>query len=331
MEFTPAVVPLPSIEGVQAAAEAIDPTFTNTVLAENELLDRVLGCHLAAKVETLNPIRSFKGRGASWFMTCLDGDAQPLVTASVGNFGQGLAYAARSAATPLTVFAATTANPVKTEAMAALGAKMIQVGADFDEAKSAAAELAEREQALLVVDGAEPRISEGAGTIALELTHQWTGKPMDAVLVPMGNGGLVNGVGTWLQAQWPTTQVIAVAAEGAPAMARSWSAGYPIEGGATDTIADGLAVRVPIPYALDVMKRTVDDVVTVADASIIEAMALVHRHLGIVVEPAGAAGVAAILQYPRRFRTLTVGTILCGGNVSHDVFAKWLQTAARHD
>lgn len=317
----------PTYEAIQRASATIDPVFRGTPLMSTHAMDEALGCRLEAKVETLNPIRSFKGRGASWFTQSSAGDLhQPLVTASVGNFGQGLAFAARSAGLTLTVFASRNANPGKIQAMSALGAQVIQSGEDFDEAKAAAADHAQHSGARLVVDGAEPAIAEGAGTIALELTGQHFGTPLDAVLVPIGNGALITGMGTWLKACWPATRVIGVVAAGADAMALSWEAGSPIETPTTDTIADGLAVRVPIPYALDVMRETVDEVVLVKDAEIGTAMHLVFRHYGLVTEPAGAAGVAAILADADRFSSQDVGTVLCGAKVRPDLFRQWALT-----
>lgn len=314
----------PRYEAIQRASVTIDPVFRGTPLMSTHSMDEALGCHLEAKVETLSPIRSFKGRGASWFTHCSAGDLQqPLVTASVGNFGQGLAFAARSAGLSLTVFASRHANPGKILAMSALGAHVIQAGEDFDEAKAAAADHAESSGARLVVDGAEPAIAEGAGTIALELTGQHFGAPLDAVLVPIGNGALITGMGTWLKACWPTTRVIGVVAAGAAAMALSWEAGHPIETATTDTIADGLAVRVPIPYALDVMRETVDEVVMVKDTDIGAAMHLLFHHFGLVTEPAGAAGVAAVLADPERFSGQGLGTVLCGANVRPELFRQW--------
>lgn len=325
MEQVGQQTPFPTYEAIQRASVVIDPVLCGTPLMSTHSMDRALGCQLKAKVETLNPIRSFKGRGASWFIHANVGDLrQPLVTASVGNFGQGLAYTARAAGLPLTVFASRNANPVKIQAMSALGARVVQAGEDFDEAKIAAADHAQSAGARLVVDGAEPTIAEGAGTIALELTNQHVGTPLDAVLVPVGNGALITGMGTWLKAFWPTTTVIGVVAAGAPSMALSWRAQKPVETAVTDTFADGLAVRVPIPYALDVMRETVDDVVMVDDSAIGRAMRLIHRHFGLVSEPAGAAGVAALLADPTRFSGQALGTVLCGANVQSELFRTWV-------
>jgi threonine dehydratase len=128
----------PSTAGIEAARAAIDPVFLDTPLVENQSVDASLGCRLFAKVESLNPTQAFKGRGTDWFVTNLPKSGIPLVAASAGNFGQGLAYAARKRGQQLTMFAATTASPLKIEAMRRSGTNVRLMGADFDTAKDAA-------------------------------------------------------------------------------------------------------------------------------------------------------------------------------------------------
>lgn len=318
-------LPLPAWERIEEAMGTIDPIFLNSPCASSELLNEALGCKLIAKVETINPIRSFKGRGASYFVRTLpSGDDRKLVASSAGNFGQGLAYAASAAGRSLTVYSATTANPDKVASMRRLGAIVVQEGRDFDAAKAAATRFANLTGGYLVVDGDEPAIAEGAGTIALELLRDWSGERLDAVLVPLGNGALVTGVGTWLKHESPDTRIVAVGALGAPAMARSWRSNSRVVTSDVSTIADGIAIRVPDLYALDSMRSTVDEVAEVTEDSLITAMRLVHRHLGLVVEPSGAAGIAAILDEPDRWAGSTVGTVLCGSNIDQKRAAEWL-------
>jgi threonine dehydratase len=311
----------PSASRIAEAREAIDPVFLGSPLVRRSTLDAVLGCRLHVKVETLNPIRSFKGRGASWYVARRDGDG-PLVTASAGNFGQGVAWAARSRGLRLTVFSATTANPLKLDAMRRLGAEVRLSGGDFDSAKAAAVEFALAGGGTLVVDGDEPAVAEGAGTIAAELTEADV-RP-DVILVPLGNGALATGVGAWLKAACPTTRVVAVVAKAAPCMKTSFDTGSVVETGTASTIADGIAVRVPVPYALDTMRGTVDEVVAVTDEDILAAMRLCHERLGLVVEPAGAAGLAAVVARPQVFSGQDVATILCGGNLTPAQIRTWL-------
>ena len=135
---------------------------------------------------------------------------------------------------------------------------------------------------------------------------------------------MCNGVATVMKRRSPTTRVVAVAAAGASAMVESWQSGRLVEHERTDTIADGLATRSPIPEALADMKELIDDALLVADGSMIIGMRLLHSHAGLVAEPSAAAGIAAILENPGRFRGSDVGTIICGGNVAEDQMRRWL-------
>ncbi len=306
---------------IEAAARGIDPVFLRSPLLGGTSLDRALGLELHLKVECLNPIRAFKGRGTDWFVADVEGTA-PLVGASAGNFGQGLARAGRKRGRAVTVFAAQTANPLKLDAMRRLGADVRLSGHDFDAAKLAARAHAAETGARLVEDGAEPAIAEGAGTIALEITG--AGVALDAALISLGNGALATGMGAWLRHAAPETQVIGVVAAGAPSMRLSFEAGRAVPTSTADTIADGIAVREPVPFAVECMTATLDAVVAVEDATIRHAMRLLHEHVGLVVEPAGAAGLAALLMEPDRWRGRRVGTVLCGGNVSPEQLRAWL-------
>ena len=303
-----------SLERIREAAAIIDPVFTDSPQFLCEGLSRRLNLRLVCKVETVNPIRSFKGRGADYLLHRLGVADAPLACASAGNFGQGLAYAARRRGLPLHVFAATGANPLKIERMRDLGARVHLAGGDFDAAKAHAREVAAARGWRFVEDGAEAAIAEGAGTIAVELTR-WL-EPFDAVVVPVGNGALINGIGRWLKTHAPTTRIIGVCAAGAPTMARSWQAQLPLPTAAVATVADGIAVRVPVPAAVAEMVRTTDDVVLVGDDTIREAMRLLFHELGLVVEPAGAAGLAGVLVLRDQLRDQLVATPLCGGNVA---------------
>lgn len=311
----------PSAERIAAAMAVIDPVFLHSPLLRGSALDRVVGAELVLKVETLNPIRSFKGRGTELFAAMLS-DPRPLVCASAGNFGQGLARAAARRGRRVTVFAAVRANPLKLAAMRALGAEVRQEGEDFDAAKTSARRHAASENALYVEDGALPEIAEGAGTIGLELTE--AGVVPDVMLVPLGNGALVSGIGVWLRAVASLARVVAVVAEGAPSMRLSFERDHPVPTPRAETIADGIAVREPVPYAVASMRAVVDEVLSVTDADIVRAMRLVHEHAGLVVEPAGVAGVAALLAHGHRWRGALIATPLCGGNVTTADARDWL-------
>ena len=311
-----------SVERIREASGIIDPEFLDTPQFVCEPLSQWLGVAVLLKVECVNPIRSFKGRGAGYFVHTLANDPAPLVCASAGNFGQGMAFACRKAGRPLTVFAATSANPLKVARMRALGAKVVEAGADFDEAKDAARRHAAGVMgARFVEDGREPAISEGAGTIAPEILR--SPGPLDAVFVPLGNGALVNGMGTWLKRFSSGTRVVGVCPEGAPSMVLSWMAGLPVEA-PSRTIADGIAVRVPVPEALAGMRETVDEVALVSDDAMLEAMRRLHADTGLVVEPSGAAGLAAIAARRDELAGRRVATVLTGGNLTAEQVQAWL-------
>ncbi len=310
-----------SLESIVRAATTIDPVFRNSPQFSCEPLSAALGCDLTLKVEVLNPIRSFKGRGAWHFVASLPTGAR-LVCASAGNFGQALGYACRARGIPITIYAAHSANPLKIERMRALGATVVLDGEDFDAAKLAAKAFAAAGGGQMVEDGLEPLISEGAGTIGLELLqHQ---QHYDALLIPLGNGALFNGVARWVKAHSPQTRIIAVSAAGAPAMVESWRAGRVISHASISTIADGIGVRAPIAEAVADMHGLCDDALLVDDDTIIAAMQLVFAYLGLVLEPSGAAGVAAVLANPARFADHRVATILCGGNLTAEQVRRWL-------
>ncbi|HUG23164.1 pyridoxal-phosphate dependent enzyme, partial [Piscinibacter sp.] len=166
---------------------------------------------------------------------------------------------------------------------------------DFDSAKDAARRFCADSGAVFVEDGRETSIAEGAGTIGLELLRR---RSFDTVLLPLGNGALLTGAGRWIKAHPPDVRVIGVCAEGADAMAASWREGRVVDRDGVHTIADGIAVRRPVPQALIDMRGTVDDVLLVGEDSIERAMRLLFASAGLLVEPAGAVGVAAVLDHP---------------------------------
>jgi threonine dehydratase len=299
---------------IRWAVGHIDPVYLGTPLARHADLDEALGCAMAAKVETLNPIRSFKGRGADVFIATQLGAGERVVCASAGNFGQGVARAARRLGHPCTVYAATAANPLKVAAMRGFGAEVILAGADFDAAKTAARRAAERSGARFVEDGAEPTIAAGAGTIGLELAAALPS--LQTILVPIGNGALLAGIGTALREAAPKAEIIGVVAANAPSMKLSLERGALVETETADSIADGVAVRTPVPEALAMLQGRYDSVVSVAEDQVIPAMRLIARTLGLVIEPAGALGVAAVMADQARFSARSVATVLCGANLS---------------
>jgi threonine dehydratase len=308
-----------SLESIEHAMQTIPPEFLHSPQYESEALNAALGSRVTVKIETLNPIRSFKGRGAAHFVAGLEQGVK-LVCGSAGNFGQAMAYACCAKGIDLTVFASFHANPLKLERMRALGATVILHGQDFDAAKLEAKRWALENNARMVEDGLEPLISEGAGTIGLELLN---GNDFDAVLIPLGNGALLNGVARYFKAH-SSAKVVAICAAGAPSMLESWRAGQVIRHSSVETIADGIGVREPILEAVLDMNGIVNDGLLVSDENILIAMKLLHQHLGLVVEPSGAVGIAALLEHKAQFASSRVATIICGGNLTPEQMRTWL-------
>jgi threonine dehydratase len=310
-----------SSDNIRAAAEAIDPVFRHTPQYRSEALSARLGVSLLCKIESANPIGSFKGRGADWWFTRHAGLSR-VVSASAGNFGQAIAYVGRRAGVAVEVFAAETANPAKVQAMQRLGAQVHQQGRDFDAAKEEAAQFAKAHGYQFVEDGREDEIAEGAGTLALELGAY--PNAVDIIYVPLGNGALLNGVGSWFKSQSSHTKVVGVCAEGAPAMAQSWRQGQAISTHTADTIADGIAVRTPIPESLLHLRSAVDDIVLVSEAQILRAMRAYLECERLVTEPAGAVSLAAAMDHAQDDRGKTVATLVCGSNIDPRHRDAWL-------
>ncbi len=314
-----------SLASIARSASVIPPEFLNSPQYDCEPLSEALGCRQVIKLDFTNPIRSFKGRGASFLVSEMlrRGEARALVCASAGNWGQAMAHACRAQGLPIVIFAAVNANPLKIERMKSLGAEVRLEGHDFDAAKDAAKRHAESVGAWMVEDGMEAAISEGHGTIAMELLAR--GDAFDAVTIPLGNGAMLAGMARWFKAASPATRVLGVCATGADAMEKSWRRKTIVTQVAATTIADGIAVRVPIPEAVDDIQRLVDDVLLVDDEHIRQAMRLVYRHAGLLVEPAGAAGVAALVAHSGQFAGRRVATILCGSNITQAQATDYLE------
>lgn len=305
---------------IEEAYGKIDPVFLRTPQYINESLSELFTTTLILKIETLNPIRSFKGRGADFLLSEAE-ESTPLICASAGNFGQAMAYACRKRKIKLTVYASTTANPLKIERMQSLGAHVILHGDDFDAAKLEAKRMAKNSGARFIEDSLDIETLEGAGTIGLELLE--VTEPIDVLLIALGNGAMINGIGRIFKERSPRTKIIAVQAAGAPAMTESWRKKTVVIYDHINTIADGIAVRIPVPEALEDMKGIVDEALLVQEDSILKAMKLLHLHAGIVAEPSGAVGVAALLENKWDYKGKTIATIVCGGNVTEQQLDSW--------
>ncbi|WP_019813228.1 threonine ammonia-lyase [Saccharomonospora saliphila] len=312
---------------IAQASALIDPVFVRTPQFVDEQLCAALGRRVLVKIETLNPIRSFKGRG----MDLLAREFAPgtrLVCSSMGNFGQAVGYAAARHGLSAEVFVPAGLSPVKLTRMTSLGVRVHEVG-DGHAADAARDHAAADDDSVLVVDGLHPRIAEGAGTLGVELLTAGT---IDTVVLPVGDGALITGVARWIKEHSPHTRVVGVCATGAASMVDSWRAGRVVPSEAADTIAEGVAVRSPIPESVDRMRSLVDDMVVVDDADLLAAMRTAVETLGVLPEPAGAAGLAAIATHDLPGDVLA--TAVTGANtpaaLAADVLAAPGRSTGRH-
>jgi threonine dehydratase len=292
-------------ERIEAALGWIDPVFRGSPQFVDEQLAGVLGREVVVKVETLNPIGSFKARGASVLVRHLD-PARTWVCSTAGNFGQALAYLARERDARVDVFVSPQVAPEKVSRMRTLGARVHKRDNPEDAARDHAAAAHDR---LLVVDGREPAMAEGAGTIGIELA---SAGPFDTAVVQVGDGALIAGIACWFKSVTPQTRVIGVCASGAPAMARSHAARRPVTVEGVGTIATALAITDPVEESVARVTALVDEILLVDDDDLRRAMALIGESLGLLVEPAGAAGVAALLRHARELHGRRIAVILTG-------------------
>lgn len=314
------------IDRIRAARTAIDPIFLDTPLYRCEALEPDLGCTVSIKLETANPVRSFKARGTELVTSLLaDDGSRAAVCASAGNLGQALAWSGRARNLDITVVASRSAPATKLDRIRALGARLELVDGDIEVARERASAIARRDGIRLVEDSLDIETCEGAATIGLELVD--AAPRFDAVLLALGGGALATGVGHVAKALAPDLEVICVQPLGAPAMTLSWRQRRVVTTATTDTIADGVAGRHPIPEVLADLLLVADDAVLVEEASIIAGMRMLLGHAGLVVEPSAALGIAAILEDRDRFAGRRIVTIVCGGNVDLDPYRRWVDAA----
>ncbi|ATY15407.1 threonine dehydratase [Amycolatopsis sp. AA4] len=312
---------------IRAARQRIDPVFLDTPLYRCEGLERDLGCAVSIKLETANPVRSFKARGTEVVASALaDNRASAVVCASAGNLGQALAWSGRGRGLDVTVVASRFAPAAKLARIRELDARLELVDGDIETARERAAAIARHDGIRLVEDSLDLETCEGAATIGLELAD--AAPAFDAVLIALGGGALATGVGHVLKERAPEVEVLCVQPLGAPAMTRSWHQRRVVTTDSTDTIADGVAGRFPIPAVLNDLLLVADDAVLVQEASIIAGMRLLLDRAGLVVEPSAALGIAAILENRARFTGRHVVTIVCGSNVDAGAYRRWTDAAA---
>ncbi|KQH79410.1 threonine dehydratase [Mycobacterium gordonae] len=304
----------------------INPIFLDTPLYRCEALESSLGCKVSIKLETANPVRSFKARGAEVVASLLaENGSRALVCASAGNLGQALAWSGRIRDLEVTVVASRFAPAAKLARIRALDATLELVDGDIEMAREQAADIARQHSIRLVEDSQDIETCEGAATIGLELAEATT--HFDAALIALGGGALATGVGHVMKAMRPEVEVICIQPHGAPAMTYSWRERRVITTDSTNTIADGVAGRHPIPAVLDDLLVVADDATLVHEASIIAGMKMLHDHAGLIVEPSAALGIAAIIEDRDRFAGRHVATIVCGSNVDLDTYHRWIDGA----
>lgn len=314
---------------IRAARRVIDPVFLDTPLYRCEALESDLGCAVSIKLETANPVRSFKARGAEVVASLLaDNGSTAVVCASGGNLGQALAWSGRARGLDVTVVASRFGPAVKLDRMRALGARLELVDGDHEMARARAAAIARHEGIRLLEDSLDIETCEGAATIGLELVD--AASSFDAVLIALGGGALATGVGHVLKAFAPEVEVICIQPAGAAAMTLSWGQRRVVNTDSTDTIADAVVGRCPIPAVLNDLLLVADDAVLVQEASIVAGMRVLLVGAGLVVEPSAALGVAAVLEDRDRFAGRHIVTIVCGSNVDPDNYRRWVGVTPVH-
>jgi threonine dehydratase len=309
---------LPTLAGVEQAMSELAPYHRETPVERSDLLSRALDADVWLKNETVSPIGCFKLRGALVdvlrAMNCRS--ITRLVTSSTGNHGQGVAYAGRLLNLPVTVFLPRQANPVKTATILALGAKIRVAGEDSFDSKEEARAFASENGFHFVDDGGSLDLSEGAGTVGLEIARRLKG--IDAALIPVGDAALINGSASALKAIQPSVQIIGVQASGASAMAESRRLGRRVER-APHTMADGLATRAPAQLALAGMIALVDDFVLVEELDLLRAIHTLAVMGHMLAEPSAAAGLAAAWRTQSQWQGKRIVIIITGANTTSEI------------
>jgi threonine dehydratase len=316
--------PVVSAAEVRAAAERIGPYLRPTPTQHSQDLSDIAGRVLCLKLENLQRTGAFKIRGALNKLLTLPREeaARGVVTASAGNHGQGVALAARLLGYPATIVLPIGVSLAKLEAIERQGARTVLHGDAYDEAAEFAHTFAVDEGMTYVHAFDDPQVIAGQGTVALEML---AARPdLDTLVVPVGGGGLLAGIATAARAMKPDLTIIGVQAAGADSCVASYAAGER-QTRPVSTIADGIAVACPGAHTFPVIQALVDDVIAVDDEAMARAMVLLSEREKLVVEPAGAAGLAAALDGLLPERSAVVGVLISGGNVDPNLLDKCIQ------
>lgn len=300
-------------DDVRRAAAAIDGRVVRTPSALSRTLSEITGATVAVKFENLQFTASYKERGALNRLLVLDEDERRrgVVAMSAGNFAQAVAFHARAEGVPARIVMPVDTPTIKVTRTQALGAEVILHGEDLDGAEEHARLLGERHGLVFLSPYDDVDVIAGQGTVALEFLEQLP--ELDVLLVPVGGGGLLAGMAVAARAVRPDVALVGVQAESHASMLAALRGGEQGCGGTT--IADGIAVKKPGRITKALIEALCDDVVTVPEPRLEEAVCLFLEVEKVVAEGAAAAGLAALLHYPERFRGRRVGLVLTGGNI----------------
>lgn len=312
----------PTLAQIESAARIVHAVMPPTPQYRWPLLCERLGAEVWLKHENHTPIGAFKVRGGLVYFDHLARSGERpagVITATRGNHGQSVAFAARRHGLPATVVVPQGNSREKNAAMRAWGAELIEHGEDFQAAREHAVALA-AERGLHMVPAFDPLLVAGVATYALEFLRALP--DIEVAYVPIGLGSGICGWAAARDALGAKTELVGVVSAHAPAYARSFGARRPIEHPVSTAIADGLACRTPEPAALEIIWRAVDRVFEVSDAEIAEAMRLLFESTHNLAEGAGAAAIAAMAKEQSRLAGRKVAAVLSGGNVGRPVFAR---------
>jgi len=309
----------PTFRDVLKARRRIAPHVVRTPLHRYAGLSEMLGFEAYVKHENHQLTGAFKVRGGINLVSQLSPEerSRGVITASTGNHGQSVAYAARLFGVRAVICVPAEANPDKVAAIRSLGAEVIAEGRDFDDARRNAEGLAEERGHRYIHSGDEPHLIAGVGTIGLEIIEDLP--DLDAVIVPVGGGTGAAGISTVMRAAAPRVEVIAVQAERAQSVYLSWRKGEIVPTESADTMADGLANRRAFQLPLEIMRDQVDDFILVSEDEIMDAIGLYVEKAHAIAEGAGAASLAAALKIRDRLRGKKVVLELSGGNLTADM------------
>ncbi len=311
-------------EAVVEAAARIAPHVRRTPTERSPALSHLAGREVFLKLENLQRTGAFKIRGALNALTRLDPAARAagVVTASAGNHGQGVAFAAQLVGAPVTVVLPQGVPLAKLTAIQRSGAETVLAEGGYDEAHAVALEIARERGRAYVHAFDDDDVIAGQGTVALELLED--ADELDTLVVPVGGGGLIAGIALAASERRPRLRIIGVQSESASAFAESFRAGHVTERAAS-TIADGIAVRRPAERTLAIVRKYVDDVITVSDQAIARAIVVLLERTKMLAEGAGAAGIAAVLEANGHVGGQRVGIVVSGGNIDPNLLGKALQ------